>query len=113
MKLLKSFVVGLVMASSSTSYAGWVGEGVIDVMYVYPGYTVVVQGATGNGGNCANNNAWSFSWGDFDALAQGRIQSVLLAAYLAQTPINVVVSDTINDCGPEGYKKFNGQIALP
>lgn len=89
--------------------------GLIEMMYVYPTYMIVVQNNEYSGkSGCGQNNkrAWSFYWSDFDSNAQQRIYSTLLAAKMSQTPIKPIF--TISDCGPEGYKKFTGSfVVLP
>jgi len=86
--------------------------GTIETMYVYPNYVVVVQSVSYLGTAGCNNypTAWSFNWSDFDSATQQRIYSTLLAAKLARTPIKPIFTNT--GCGPEGYKKFNGQFVL-
>lgn len=103
----------LLILCSAFSFAGeWNSLGVINQMYIYPTYAVILQGEVAPGpANCQETASWSFAWNQFDAAAQARIQSMLLTAYISQTPIRVVIdSDT---CGPENKKKFNGQIHLP
>ncbi|HEY5603190.1 MAG TPA: hypothetical protein VIM41_08790 [Gammaproteobacteria bacterium] len=106
------FIALIVLTTSNVANGGWNGVGQIDRMYIYPAYTVVVQGNTGPGlAGCQDNQAWSFFWSKFDAPTQARIQSMLLTAYTAKLPIQVLVSDTT--CGPEGKKEFTGNISFP
>lgn len=97
---------------ASIANAEWNGVGVIQTMYIYPDYAVIIQGDKREGrAGCSNSNSWSFKWSQFDALTQGRIHSMLLSAYVSKTRIQVQVSD--KKCGPEGKKKFVGHINLP
>jgi len=112
MKKNKLFIVIVLLLLSETAYSGWNGVGVIEVMYIYPSYAVVVQGRSSPGqAGCQDSKVWSFYWSKFDAATQARIQSMLLTAYTAQLPIQVVVSDST--CGPEGKKDFTGYIQFP
>lgn len=111
--LTASVVTFLTMVATPNSYAdSWNGFGPITAMYIYPTYAVVIQGPTsaGQAAGCNSTNSWSFYWSDFDSATQGRIQSMLLSAYLSGKGIMVGVSSTA--CGPESLKKFNGQFYL-
>ena len=102
----------LLLLATGVSAGEWNGVGEIEKMYIYPTYAVVVQGNSGQGAaGCANDKTWSFEWSQFDVPTQNRIQSMLLSAYTTNTAIQVVVET--NACGPEGKKKFTGQINLP
>lgn len=94
---------------TSITSAEWNGTGVIETMYIYPDYAVIIQGKKREGkAGCSNSNSWSFKWSQFDALSQNRIHSMLLSAHVSKTRIQVQVSDS--ECGPEGKKKFTGHI---
>ena len=78
-------------------------------MYIYPGYAVIVQGSSAPGpAGCANDNAWSFNWADFSPADAARIQSMLLAAYMAKTNVQAYFYAT--GCGPENKKQFTGML---
>lgn len=109
---LRNVLLSMLVLIPSAALAGWNGAGVIQTMYIYPQYAVIIQGTSGPGpGGCANDNTWSFEWAQFDQSTQNRIQSMLLTAYVSKTPIQVVVDDS--SCGPEGKKKFTGYVQLP
>ena len=112
MNKFRVFTVLALLSFSGMAHSEWNGVGVIEVMYIYPNYAVVVQGRSSPGqAGCQDGKVWSFYWSKFDAATQARIQSMLLTAYTAQLPIQVVVSDST--CGPEGKKDFTGQIQFP
>lgn len=93
--------------------ADWGGKAaVIDNMYVYSNFIVVVQGDNyaGDAGECNNNNKWGFYWSNFDTELSQRVYSTLLAAYLSKTPIRPLFTSSV--CGPEGNKEFNGNFIL-
>jgi hypothetical protein len=99
----------ILLVTTSVVNAGWNGTGVITGLYIYPNYAVVIQGTTSAGpANCTNDGGWSFFWSDFPAATQQRIMSMLLTARTSKQAIQVAVSDTA--CGPEGKKKFTGEI---
>ena len=110
MKNILTSVCLLIFVFSTNVYAGeWNGLGVIERMYLYPAYAVIIQGPQKPGSaGCEDSHSWSFNWSQFDESTQQRIMSALLAAKLSSTPISVVVSET--NCGPENKKLFTGQI---
>ena len=111
--ILKGMICStLILLTSMVNAGEWNGVGEIEKMYIYTTYAVIVQGNSGPGtAGCVNDKAWSFYWSQFDVPTQNRIQSILLSAYVSKIPIQVVVET--NACGPEGKKKFSGQINLP
>lgn len=110
--LLKKIVCSAwLMVMSSVVNAGQVfnGGGAITGLYIYPTYAVVFQGPTTAGpANCVNDAGWTFLWSDFPEPVQQRIMSTLLTARTTKASINITVAD--DGCGPEGKKKFTGQI---
>ena len=99
-----------VLLFSGNVWSGWNGAGEIKQLFIYPTYAVVVQGPQGTGPNqtCTNNDAWSFSWSQFDAEVGRRIMASLLSAKITKSRIQVVIDGS--SCGPENKKLFNGQI---
>lgn len=83
----------------------------IQQMYIYPTYAVIVQGnAYAGTASCVNDATWSFMWSDFDAATAARIHSMLVSAHISKTPIKPIFA--ANQCGPEGKKKFTGQLVM-
>jgi hypothetical protein len=108
--LLKKIVCSAwLLVMSSVVHAGWSGYTTIGGMYIYPNYAVIIQGnVTGGPASCVNDGTWSFDWSSFPAATQQRIMSMLMTAYTAKQRISVLLSDT--SCGPEGKKKFTGEV---
>lgn len=90
------------------------GSAPVTTMYVYPTYAVVVQASlaasTGPDAACANNNAFTIVWSEFNAETQKRIMAMLVASNLGGKLLNTVVSSTV--CGPENMKKSSGQFVV-
>ena len=113
--MFRKFLILLVCFFSCNSHADDWGApaSAIETMYIYPTYVVVVHSTAYSGlAGCNANHqaAWSFYWSDFDSATQQRIYSALLAARLSKAQFKPVFSST--DCGPEGYKKFNGLFSM-
>ena len=107
---LASLFLSILVFTSTQAFADWGAPMVvIDQLYVYPTYVVVIQTPYAGTAGC-QSSGWSFNWSDFDAPTQQRIYSTLLAARLAKTPIKPIFSDT--GCGPENFKKFTGYLVI-
>lgn len=108
------FVAGAIVALFSSTNViafSWGSSSVVEQLNVYPGYVLVVQGSSQQGGaGCSNNNIWGFSWSQFSDSEQKRILSILLLAKSTGSDIKVGFDDT--SCGPEGHKKFSGHIII-
>lgn len=103
----------LMFVLSNTAVAGFSEEAKIDSLYIYTSYAKILSGSASPGpANCVDDNQLSFNWSDFTSEERSRILATLLTAKAQQVKVLFSISDVVGDCGPEGKKKFNGNIIV-